>query len=293
MGKLRTILKWRFVRALQIWNQLPIRAQGGITVLIPIVAVLVSFGFAIYGNRSRAARQDDIQRKFAAVRQYNDLLTLMIDAETGERGLLLTRRAEYLEPYQKAITEIPKTVGQLKETIENEPGEKPRVERLEGLAKIQYLINRQLASLKESQNYLGSDKSPEQLYAHLQNGKSLMDEIRAAIAAMQNKEAILLSDRIEEINSIRNRDYIVIFITLLIGVLVRIVSFYLFDRGIVRRVDRLTEYVGSIIKGKPANFVGSRKSDAVGGLEEKIVELAGRIESESAAQKLRYKSGNL
>ena len=287
MGKLQRILKWRFVRALQIWNRLPIRAQGGITVLIPILAVLISFGFAIYGNRSRAARQDDIQRKFAAVRQYGDLLTLMIDAETGERGFILTRRAEYLEPYKRADDETPKTIEQLKETIENEPGEKPRAERLEGLAKIQELINRQFALLKESQSYVGDDKSDEQLYAHLQNGKSLMDEIRAAIAEMQNKEATLLSERIEEINSIRNRDYIIIFIVLLVGVAARVVSFYLFDRGIVRRVNRLTEYVASLVKGERATFAASKKSDAVGELEEKIVELVKRFEDEHAAQKLR------
>lgn len=283
MEKLRTILKWRWIRALQVWNRLPIRAQGGITVLIPIVAVLISFGFAIYGNRSRESRQDDIQRKFTAVRQYGDLLTLMIDAETGERGYLLTRRAEYLEPYKRAVEEIPNTIAQLKETIQTEPGNKPRAERLEGLAKIQELINRQLASLNESQSYAGSGKSPEQLYENLKGGKSLMDEIRSAIAQMQNKEATLLDERIEEINSIRNRDYIVVFIVLIIGVLMRVVSFYLFDRGIVRRVNRLTEYVGSIIKGEPASYAASKKSDAVGELEEKIVELGEQIEGKSAA----------
>ena len=293
MEKLQTILKWRWIRALQIWNRLPIRAQGGITVLIPLVAVLVSFGFAIYGSLNRAARQDDIQRKFQAVRQYGDLLTLMIDAETGERGYLLTRRAEYLKPYKRAVEEIPNTVAQLKETIETEPGNKPRAERLEGLTKIKELINRQLVLLKESQSFASSDQNAEKLYEHLQNGKSQMDEIRTAIGAMQNKEATLLGERIEEINSIRNRDYIVIFIVLLVGVAVRVVSFYLFDRGIVRRVNRLTEYVGSLVEGEPANFVGSKKSDAVGELEEKIIELAERLESESAAQKLRYKSDGL
>jgi len=60
------------------WNRLPIRAQSGITVFIPIVAVLISFSFAMYGNLNRAARQDDIQRKFRAVRQYGDLLTLIM-----------------------------------------------------------------------------------------------------------------------------------------------------------------------------------------------------------------------
>ncbi|MCY7376610.1 MAG: hypothetical protein LH472_11660 [Pyrinomonadaceae bacterium] len=48
--KWQTFLKWRWVRFLMIWNRAPIRAQGGILALIPLVAVVVSFLFAIYGN---------------------------------------------------------------------------------------------------------------------------------------------------------------------------------------------------------------------------------------------------
>lgn len=258
---------------LRFWNRLPFRAQGGITVFIPIVAVLISFCFALYGNSSRAAISEDIERKFKAVRQYSDLLNLMLDAETGERGYLLTHRREYLAPYAKAVEEIPETINRLKETIEAEPGDKPRLERINGLAAIQDLINRQLAVLKQSQDYAGSEKNTGELYAHLQNGKSLMDEIRASVGSMQNREEILLAERVAEVDQIRRRDYIVIFITLLIGVLVRVVSFYLFDRGIVRRIGRLTEYVGEVIKGKPTNYHSSKKTDAVGALEEKIVEL--------------------
>lgn len=171
MEKLRTTLKWRRLRALRVWNRLPFRAPGGITVFIPIVAVLISFCFALYGNQNRAAIQDDIERKFTAVRQYGDLLTLMIDAETGERGYLLTRRDEYLAPYKKAVEEIPNTVAQLKATIETEPGNKPRAERLEGLAKIKDLIDRQLTLLKETQSFGNSDKNGDELYRHLQSEK--------------------------------------------------------------------------------------------------------------------------
>lgn len=285
MGKLRTNLKWRWLRALRLWNHLPFRAQGGVTVFIPIVAVLISFCFALYGNRNRAAIQYDIERKFKAVRQYSDLLNLMLDAETGERGFILTRRAEYLEPYQKAVDEIPQTIAQLKETIETEPGEKPRTERLEGLAKIQELVNRQLVFLKDAQDFASKDESGDEIDRRLRLGKSSMDEIRLTIGTLQNKEQALLTERIEEINSIRNRDYILIFVTLLIGVLVRVVSFYLFDRGIVRRVNRLTDYVGAIIKGEPDNFVHSKKSDAVGMLEGKVVKLAEQIEGKGGLQK--------
>ncbi|MEP6901178.1 MAG: CHASE3 domain-containing protein [Actinomycetota bacterium] len=273
MKWLKTILKWRWIRFLMIWNRASIRAQGGILALIPIIAVIVSFIFALYGNQNRAWIESDIQRKFKMVRQFNDLMSLMVDAETGERGFLLTKRAEYLEPYQKAVEQIPPTIASLRETIELEPGEKPRIARLEGLQKIEGLINQQLTSLKDSQNFIEEGKKRQALYEHLQKGKGLMDSIRAEIGTMQNKEEELLSERIEEINYIRYRDYLFVFIALCIGLLMRLISFYLFDRGIVRRINRLTENVSAISKGKEFQHPLPKKDDAIGLLEQEIVKI--------------------
>lgn len=273
MNWLKKILKWRWIRFLMVWNRASIRAQGGILALIPIIAVVLSFIFALYGNQTRQWIESDIQRKFKMVRQFNDLMSLMVDAETGERGFLLTKRAEYLEPYQKAVEQIPPTISNLRQTIELEPGEKPRLERLEGLQKIEGLVNQQLASLKESQEYTTNGKSVDELYRHLQNGKGLMDAIRAEIGTMQNKEEELLTERIEEINYIRYRDYLFVFIALLIGLLMRIISFYLFDIGIVRRLNRLTENVSAITKGEAFLHPLPKKDDAIGLLEQEIVKI--------------------
>lgn len=257
-----------------IWNRAPIRAQGGVIALIPTVAVLISFIFAIYGNSQRGRIQYDIERRFKIVRQYNDLLSLMINAETGERGFLLTKRDEFLAPYNEATADIPQKIEALKQTILEEPGEKPRLERLESLATIQSLIERQLVLLKESQNFADGGDRSEQLYEHLQTGKSLMDEIRDRLGDMQTRDAELLSEKIEEINSIRQRDYILLFVTLFIGVLMRLISFYLFDRGIVRRVNRLTENVKQINNGENIKAAPPKKDDAIGLLEQEIVKIA-------------------
>jgi len=257
-----------------IWNRAPIRAQGGIIALIPIVAVIVSFIFAIHGNSQRGWIEYDIQRRFKLVRQYNDLTNLMINAETGERGFLLTKRSEFLVPYDEAVKVIPQKIEALKETILEEPGEKPRLERLESLSTIQNLIERQLASLKESQEFTRNGKGDEPLYEHLQNGKSLMDEIRDRLGDMQTHDAELLSEKIEEINSIRKRDYFLVFVTLFIGLLMRLISFYLFDRGIVRRLNRLTETVAQIVRGETLTVPPPKKEDAIGLLEQEIVKIA-------------------
>lgn len=274
--KWQSVLKWRWIRFLMIWNRAPVRAQGGILALIPIVAVVVSFIFAVYGNNQRGWLQYDIERRFRLVRQYNDLMNSMINAETGERGFLLTKRREFLQPYDQSVAEIPQKIEVLKQTIAEEPGEKPRLERLASLEKIQSLIERQLVSLKESQDFTRNGKSSEELYAHLQNGKQLMDEIRSRLGEMQTRDAELLTEKIEEINSIRKRDYILVFVTLLLGLLMRLVSFYLFDRGIVRRINRLTENVKQINNGETIKIPPPKKTDAIGLLEQEIVKIAER-----------------
>ncbi len=270
----KTVLKWRWIRFLMIWNRAPVRAQGGILALIPIVAVVVSFAFALYGNNSRGWIQYDIERRFRLVRQYNDLMNSMINAETGERGFLLTKRREFLAPYDEAVAAIPQKIEALKQTINEEPGEKPRLERLESLANVQTIIERQLKLLEDSQKFARDEKPSEELYAHLQTGKRMMDEIRDRLGDMQTRDAEILSERIAEINSIRKRDYILVFVTLLIGVLMRLISFYLFDRGIVRRVNRLTENVRQINGGENLRVAPPKKDDAIGLLEQEIVKIA-------------------
>lgn len=273
MNRLKTFLKWRWIRFLMIWNHAPIRAQGGILALIPIIAVVISFIYAFYGNRNREFIEYDIQRRFHLVRQYNDLLNLMLDAETGERGFLLTERDEYLEPYRIAVEKIPSAISGLRETINQELGEKPRIERLEKLDKVEQLVNEQLKSLKLSQDFVKQNRDREALYNHLKNGKNLMDAIRTNLGEMQTHDGDLLKEKIDEINDIRRRDYIFVFVALLIGLIMRLISFYLFDRGIVRRINRLTENVGSLIKGEPFNNPTPKKDDAIGLLEQEIVKI--------------------
>jgi CHASE3 domain sensor protein len=47
-------------------------------------------------------------------------LSLLRDAETGQRGFLLTRRESYLVPYSSAVTQIHQQLGQLETLMAND-----------------------------------------------------------------------------------------------------------------------------------------------------------------------------
>ena len=97
-----------------------------------------------------------------------------------------------------------------------------------------------------------------------------MDEIRVEVDAMQAEERDLLDDRIADIEAIRFRDYASVVVALIAALAMRFMAWYLFRRGTLDRVDRLTGYVRSMRQGCPPSAPLSGKKDKLGELEREI-----------------------
>ncbi len=264
-----------FQALVRLWRRVPLPVQGKVLVVLPLLAVAISAASAFLGNYQRANLEVDVQRHFQMVSGLSEVLTLMVNAETGMRGYLLTQRDEFLQPYATALENLPAAMEHLRALAEAEPGSKPRLEKLRRLNQLQLLINQQMSDLAIQQQGVAAPSSfnPD-IYSHLAYGKRLMDEIRPNLSAMQTEEGRLLTERVQEINAIRQRDYLVIFLTLAVALGTRLVSSYLFNTGVLRRVERLVANARSLRGGVPLPFQPSGKRDALGDLEQEIA-LAG------------------
>ncbi len=100
-----------------------------------------------------------------------------------------------------------------------------------------------------------------------------MDSIRGILAQMSEREEYLLTERIQEINSIRRRDYLAIFVVLFIGIGIRLISFYLFRVGILARIVNLTESIQSFRRKGKLTHSPTDKTDELGILENEIYKL--------------------
>ena len=223
------------------WQRIPLHVQGKILVILPLLAITISAGLALFGNHQRANIQDDIQRHFQMVMGLNEVVHLMVNAETGMRGYLLTKRGEFLEPYAAASQKLPSAMLDLRALAKAEPSYAPRLNKLLLLSQIQLLIDRQMTDLAWQHKYVTSSRTVSfftrgmtfntEVYNHLANGKRTMDEIRANLNAMQNEEEQLLTERVQQINTIRQRDYLAIILALFIGLGTRLIARYLFNKG--------------------------------------------------------------
>ena len=65
-------------------------------------------------------------------------LTCMNDAETGQRGYLLTHKEDYLEPYAGAITRTPNELQTLRQLTSDNPVQQKNLDRLEPLVNAKF-----------------------------------------------------------------------------------------------------------------------------------------------------------
>lgn len=263
-----------FHHLLDPWHRLPLRAQGWVLGAIPFVAVLVSAGFAMWGNRVRQRAETDVTRHFAMVSTLSDLFASSIAAETGVRGFLLSGRREFLAPFTRSQARLPDELKQLRALALAEPGEKPRLDKSARVVRIGQLTGEEVGLLRDLQAKAG--QSPSALYPSLARSKTVEDALRVEVRAMRTQENELLQERLEEIRAVRSRDYFAIYATLLIGLISRFVSVYLFNTGIGTRARKLTENLRRLGQGElPHEPTG--KPDALGELERELVQVAQRL----------------
>src|SRR5438132_1498635 len=123
-----------FRGAPRAWIDLPLMSKGMIIISIPLATILFSaVSFYIF-QQQRGYLDQWISRAFNAGNRIQSVVTLLVDAENGTRGFLLTRDPRLLEPFRKAERELPQRLARLKEGIRDTRSQLERVERVETLS---------------------------------------------------------------------------------------------------------------------------------------------------------------
>ena len=102
--------------------------------LMAIAAVVV---IAVLSYDSLRVTQDSSQslaRTVEVLAQIQGLLSTLKDAETGQRGYLLTGRETYLEPFLEAKRTLPEQFTTLRPLLADYPAQRSRLDNLQAVA---------------------------------------------------------------------------------------------------------------------------------------------------------------
>jgi CHASE3 domain sensor protein len=151
-----------------------------------IIAFCLVVGTALLSALSTREVSAATQRSALAQQSLvaiNRLLATVSEAETGQRGYLLTRDEKYLVPYDAARTRLPVEFATLRELFEGRPDAAARLEKLEDLtdAKLGELA-RALTLLRDH------GMAPALNFVESDRGWLLMNEIRQSLQVLQTQQ---------------------------------------------------------------------------------------------------------
>jgi PAS domain S-box-containing protein len=164
------------------------KVKAGFAVALACLALvgLASY-LSIRGLEGSARWVDHSQQVLASL---NSLFAVLTDAETAERGFVITGDVDYLNPYRKSLLDMEKTHQQLLQLTADNPAQQQRLRNLHAL------VTERLGQLKlvtELRQQQGFESAQRQVAKGL--GKRMHEQIRDVIDGLRSAEQRLLAQR--------------------------------------------------------------------------------------------------
>ncbi len=176
-----------------------LRRRKRMLVVLGILVPLLLVGFlAFLAHRAKselAVSNRELAYAVEVNRRIEDLLACLTEAETGQRGFLLTGNGTYLAPYQAATQRLSGELETLRTLL---AGDAPSLERF---GKLSGEIKTKLAELAETVRLQLAGKHLEALALVSSNrGQQSMERIRSVVREMEEdirKEVLTRQQRLE------------------------------------------------------------------------------------------------
>ena len=166
-----------------------------IAVALLVVALVADAVLSLHNIREVATSVQWVSHTNEVLTRLETVLSTLKDAETGQRGYLLTGEPAYLEPYRDAVDRLPRQIADLRQVTLDNPAQTVRVLRLDQLASEQLAILRRGLDLFALEPDRGRALAAARQTVLSGQGKPTMDAIRGEVDQMQRVEWDLLRER--------------------------------------------------------------------------------------------------
>jgi CheY-like chemotaxis protein len=158
--------------------------------LVAVAAVIIIAVLSYDSLRQTAATSQGLARTVETLAQIQSILSTLKDAETGQRGYLLTGRESYLEPFEAAQQALPLSLSNARQQLADDPAQAHRLETLTVFAR------EKMDELAKTVELKRAGQAEAALAIMLSDhGKSVMDRIRVVGDELQNEERQRVADK--------------------------------------------------------------------------------------------------
>ncbi|MFT3837248.1 MAG: CHASE3 domain-containing protein [Myxococcaceae bacterium] len=203
--------------------------------------VLLVVSLTGYRSNQRLIENDRLVSHTHQVRrQLAWLLARVVDAETGERGFVITGDEVYLEPYQAAVGDIDKTFDEVRRLTSDNPSQQQRLAAMRPAIDAELVVLREVIAARRAS---GADAASAQIVKGA--SKQHVDEVRKVVAEMDEAEASLLQLRAAEAEASADLTRSVILFGSVFGVLLVALTGWVISRALSRQIGSSVQRIQS------------------------------------------------
>jgi methyl-accepting chemotaxis protein len=234
------------------------------------LAVLLVVGAVSYDSTTKLSNSAEwVRHTHEVLTGLDGLLSVMKDAETGQRGYIITGEPRYLEPYQGSRERVDQGLKKLRELTSDNPAQQTRLNALEPLVAARVATLQQVIEVRKAKGF-----APAQQEILTDQGKNEMGAVRKAVQAMEDEETSLLAKRSGEEKDRAHRTVLTITLGCLISfVLLGVVGVWL-TRNIVGPLREVSAAAQKIALGDlSVRLISNGRRDEVGDLAKTFAEM--------------------
>ena len=213
------------------------RRKSSIGFLIVLAVLLVGVN-AVVAYRAVGVLEEAqswVQHTYQVIAQVEIIMGSAKDAETGERGYLITGDPLYLEPYSNAVRDLPVELDTFQQLTIDNPSQSARVTNMRSHLAVRNQLLQHAIDLRR-----GGPSMAQTALAVTGQGKVEMDTIRQIGKEMQGEEYSLLQIRLVDAHSADIRARLTIALATGLDVILLIVmSRFLFRERDLRHATEL------------------------------------------------------
>jgi methyl-accepting chemotaxis protein len=205
------------------------KITGGFALSLLALIVVGSVSFhsvnVLIDASNSVSQANQVQRSLA------DLASHMKDAETGQRGFVITGDEAYLEPYTNALTELPKDVAALSTLFSGDTA------ATTALGQAQTLIDdklKELASTIATRKSAGFEETKKIVTNN--TGKTYMDQLRQILGSLDAVQSRLLQNKAIEVRSAATSAITTVILGTVLGVVFVAIAGFLIVSSLNRQI---------------------------------------------------------
>ncbi|MCX2431995.1 response regulator [Pedobacter sp. GR22-10] len=185
-----------------------LRLGLGLSLIILFISSLASF----VSIRNLIRSTELVKHSDQVILNLESVISTLKDAETGQRGYLLTGNKLFLEPYTGARDVAMKAIDSIALATSDNPAQQKTIHELKDILVRRLSIISSTIEIKS----LGGKIDPTVLL----QGKTYMDQARSAVNKMVNEEKRLLNERTEELNKLTSYTPVLIMVAAILAILI-------------------------------------------------------------------------